>query len=113
MRISFLIISLLLWLCKYQICDFVYPDSDKESIDNWNFLSTDILHLTVLTILLSINSDEKWFKIVLYIFIGFSSSDVIDRWVFGITNFVWSDIIMITIVLLIAYRKHIYNYVPR
>lgn len=107
MRLAFLILSLLLFVSKYFICDYFYPGNDIESSYKWNYLSTDMLHLNILTLLLSIKSEEKYFKLILYVFLGFSTSDIIDRWVFGITYFVWTDLIMITIVLVIAYRKYL------
>lgn len=107
-----LILSVILFILNYQICEVVYGDN----VNNWNILNDDITHLIILLCLVNLqlfirnNTSfiiNKWYRIFLYIGLGFTSSDVIDRWIFGIRHFVWTDLIMIAIVLITGYRKYL------
>lgn len=99
--ISLLVV--LLFLLNRQICFLFYPND----IDSWWLLRTNIyavifggsLYLTRL-------KHEKFSMCVLFIGIQLSVSDIIDRLVYGITYFTYTDYFLIPLAIIIGVYKY-------
>lgn len=97
----------MLWI-NPTMCEWFYPND----INNWWQLRLGIYSL-VLCLLFIINTFstvvklEKYFNFTIYVGIGLTSSDCIDRLFLNIDFFTWMDLIMVSMVLLIGYRKYL------
>lgn len=116
MRLVLLFITVILFILNYPICDLFYPGEDELSIDKWNMLNVDIDRLVIVLAFLNLElyiqylEINKWYKFFVYLGVGFTSADVIDRWIFHQRKFILiTDCIMIILVLIYGYRKHLKN----
>lgn len=108
MKLILIIAATILIPMNSWMCNLVYPDD----IERWWMLRLDIYSLIFLLLFVShsqksVGKLEKYFNFTTYVGVGLTSSDVIDRWVFDITCFTWTDLIMVTVVLIIGYRKYL------
>ena len=95
--------SIVLWLSNYALCQYFYADD----VDNWWKLKCAIYNICIVLILIALRQGSNIkLKLIINIGIGFVLSSVIDRLVFGITDFVDKDYLMIA--LTIAFS--IYDY---
>ncbi len=128
MRLLILIVSILLIPFGYWICDAVYLDrielfelqnttTNKESNPYntlWWILRMDLLIASVsgliITHFLSPNpAHEKYYKLVLYVGAGLMISDFVDRWFFNTRVITLTDLAVVAILLLFAYRKYLFK----
>jgi len=94
------IISFILFVGNYQICEYFYPNNIKE----WWHLKVDIY--SIIIALLFIYSSlfvKRWIRFLFDIFVGLTVSNVIDRIVFNVRDFKWNDILMIAITFVFAF----------
>jgi len=109
-RLSIIILAITFFLGNYQICNYFYPLDDAESITNWWLLKVDIYAL-IIALLFILAAQKKTDdlriamieKLILNISIGFTTSNFIDKRIFGVQSYVASDILMILVVVLVSY----------
>ena len=101
----------ILFVSNYFVCEYLYPGSNKS----WDiFIPMDKLSHNIWAIIIMLSIATTLIKepanrlsdFFLTTAIGLSSSDVIDRIVFHITNFTGADRIVVPATIVLA----IYNY---
>lgn len=86
----------------------IYPND----INNWwrlrlNIYSLIFCLLFYISNIKTSNKLEKYFNFFVYLGFGLTTSDAIDRWFLNINYITWTDLIMVILVLIIGYRKHL------
>lgn len=107
-KFIFAVLAVILIPLNSSICELVYPNN----INSWWMLRLNIYSIIFLLLFIihQVPSDlklEKYFKFVVYVGVGFTCSDVVDRWFLNIDCFTWNDVVMVGMVLLIGYRKYL------
>ena len=109
LRISLYVLSIVIFLFNYQICEYFYPLEDEESIRMWWHLKNHIYSIVIAISFIASSIDEKGvLRFVLDIGVGFTVSNVVDRLYFNTTQFTKADILMILLTFLFAiidYKK--------
>lgn len=96
--------AVLLFVFNYLICELFY----KNDIEKWWELRTNISAIVVMLCFYSVKIEKTPVtNLIANLGIGFSVSDVIDRWVFDVNQFTKSDVLMI--IITIGFSS--YNYV--
>jgi len=109
-RLSIIILAIAFFLGNYQICNYFYPLDDAVSIRNWWLLKVDIYAL-IIAMLFVLAAQEKTDsvkirlieKLILNISIGFTTSNFIDKRIFGVQSYTKTDILMVIVVILVSY----------
>ena len=109
-RLSIIILAIAFFLGNYQICNYFYPLNDAVSIRNWWLLKVDIYAL-IIALLFVLGAQEKTDsirirlieKLILNISIGFTTSNFIDKRIFGVQSYTKTDILMVIVVVLVSY----------
>lgn len=97
------LVTVLLFPANYWICEYLYSDD----LNNWWILRTNLSALNFMLALYCIKLEKTLFiNFLVNIGLGFSVSDVIDRWLFDTNQFTKSDILMITLTLIICYIEY-------
>ena len=103
------VLSVLLFLFTYAICEYFYPGSDSSSVVGWWYLKVDIyLFLVGVCILIASMDKQKdknilrLQKIITSIGVGFAFSNVIDRRVFNERDFGVNDLAIIIVIVLVS-----------
>ena len=109
LKLIITVLSVLLFLFTYDICEYFYPDSDASSIKGWWYLKVDIyLFLVGVCILIASMDKQKdkdilrLQKIITSIGVGFAFSNVIDRRIFNEREFGVVDLIIIVTIVLVS-----------
>ena len=109
-RLSIIILAIAFFLGNYQICNYFYPLDDAVSIRNWWLLKVDIYALIIALLFILAAQDKTdsiklrlLEKLILNISIGFTTSNFIDKRIFGVQGYVTTDIVMIIVVVLVSY----------
>lgn len=101
--------SILLFVGNYQICEFLYPELDEESVKAWWIMKSNIYGLVVALLLLASSISEKGvLRLVLSVGVGLTVSNVVDRLYFNTNQFNKHDLVMIAIAIIgasISYKK--------
>ena len=103
------ILALGLFCGGYGICFLVYPDFENHA-NEWFDLRMAIyaVIMALCFYIPTLKANEQYIKhinFVSYIAIGFSASSVMDKLICGITNFTYSDYILIPFTIIISYYK--------
>tara|TARA_R110000803_G_scaffold79762_1_gene145486 strand:- start:181 stop:534 length:354 start_codon:yes stop_codon:yes gene_type:complete len=103
------LVSVVLFISNYSICDYFYPDNTQEAIDGWWYMKSNIHAIVIALVFIasSINSIGV-LRFILDVGVGFTISNVVDRLYFNTTEFNRADIVMIAITFIIAsidYKK--------
>lgn len=98
------ITALFLFLSNRSICDAVHGDN----VDLWWDLKFKIYSLIFFTLALIGFLESKMFlKVITTQIVIFTAADVIDRWLFNITNFVDSDYALIFFSVVIFLKQSV------
>ena len=90
------IISIILFVSSYKICDFFYYNDDVKDLNKWWDLKSNIYAVIMSLIFYASSIKSKGFlKFILNIGVGFAISNVIDKIFFNVLVFNENDIIMI------------------
>tara|TARA_R110000796_G_C14191555_1_gene390569 strand:- start:69 stop:422 length:354 start_codon:yes stop_codon:yes gene_type:complete len=102
------LISIILFLSNYQICDFFYYNNEIKDIQKWWGLRSNITSITIMLVFYASLIDSKGvLKLILSIGVGFCFSDVIDRIFFSILDFNYKDTLMIILTICISLYKYL------
>lgn len=93
------IIAIILFVMNYQICELFYSDDIKA----WWSLKVNLYAVIIALVFISHSLETKgWLKFVLYVGVGFTISNVIDKVFFDIRVFTSMDLVMIITTFIFA-----------
>lgn len=107
MNVFLSILSVVLFILNYPIAEYLAPwdiNPDNNLAVRFNIYAIIMLICSILTIM----EHNKWSRFFVSILIGLCIGDVLDRFFFDCTVFMWNDIIMIIITILTSFYKHVY-----
>jgi hypothetical protein len=112
-KIFLYILSILLFVFNYQICDFFYYNENVKDLKKWWGLKSNIYAIIMAIIFYaSLLNTKGVLKLVLNIGLGLCISNVIDKVFFNVLEFRYNDIFMIVITVslsLYTYLKEFKN----
>ena len=103
------ILSVVLFIAVYFICNLIYPENDPISIKGWWHLKTD-LYLFLVVVWIGIASMDKQKdkdilriqRIITSIGIGYGMANFIDRRFLHDREFGWNDLAIIVVIVLVS-----------
>ena len=103
------ILSVILFIAVYFICNLIYPENDPISIKGWWHLKTD-LYLFLVVVWIGIASMDKQKdkdilriqRIITSIGIGYGMANFIDRRFLHDREFGWNDLAIIVVIVLVS-----------
>ncbi len=100
MRISIAIAAVLLFCTGFWICELVYPND----LVAWTHLRMNLYSVLIFLAFVScrMGTNTKLVNTIFDVGIGVSVSDIIDRVYFDVTKFQWSDLVMLSITIILA-----------
>ena len=109
-KLGYTVSSLLFFLANYQICQYIYPLDDPESVRNWWIMKVNVYILG--SIFCYFSASVNWAddlklrrieKLMLGFAKGFVISNFIDRTRLGDNEFTSTDLMILMAIALISY----------
>ncbi len=114
-KIILLLLIALIYFGNYHICQYFYPGSEQDQIDNWynlkrvNYNIVIALSLYVTTLKpINIKVIDNIEFLITSIIISIVTSNIIDRLFFNSRFYEWNDIFVVVVIILISifeYRR--------
>lgn len=97
----------LLFLLNYPIAEWLAP-WNKDPDQNLSIRFNEYALIICGVFLISQNKQTRFSTAVLQIGVGLCLGDVLDRFIFDVTNFQWNDVLTIIISVSTSYYKNYY-----